>query len=338
MAITTPSDIIISSASQLWLPSMAQEPLKTALENANYLMRWHQPPLASVCFTAENALTRSSIYIVPVMPSADALRYSLEHRLVCTNASQSVTVTVDETATYAGAGTSWSNIYSQAVTTSSTAGGLTTHTKSNQPIAATTTALRVTYTAPAAGSRNDHHVLVYPSPSAPSAGIQPSGAVPFDDGLITHGDEAAIHTEWINRCKTTAVAILTDRKQNALSFCQDETNQLHQWNSKGTDFYPLPPGRVWFPNQGPTVTLDLRVLGKVDGGANTDLLRVRQVGVPGAKTVTFNADETIKSGTLEVKLQGSGLMTYADLELAVKRTTGNKTRLMSAMAFWTPGD
>jgi len=333
--ITTPTGIQISGSSQLWLPAMAQEPLKTALENLNYLMQWHRPPLVSWCYTNHEALTRSSTYIVPVMPSVDGLRYNLEHRFVCSNAAQSVTVTVDETATYAGStgGTTWSNLYSQVVVSSSTAGGLTTHEKTAQPINTTTTALRITLGAPGAGDRTDHHLLCYPAPDAPSAGIKTSGATPFDDGLITHPDLAPLHTEWLNRCKKTAVAVLTDRKQMCLSFGQDETNQPYQWSTKST-FQALPAARIWLPNQGPTCTIDLRVLGTVAAGVATGLIEVRQVG---GKTATFNASGSIESGTLELKMKGEGLMTYADVEVAVSRTPGNTTKLLAISGYYTPG-
>jgi hypothetical protein len=338
MAITTPATIGIATPSSLWLPDVAIQPLRAALENINYLMQYHRPPLVSHCYTAEDALTRASSYIIPVIASADSLRYTFEHRFTCSAASQSVTVTVDETATYAGGATTWSNIYSQAVTTSGSAGGLTTHTKTLQPITSTTTALRITYTAPASGSRNDHHVIAYPAPAAPSAGLMPSGATPFDDGLITSADLAAVHTEWINRCKVTASAVLRDRKQIALSFLQDETSQAYTHDSIGTAFHALPAVRVWLANQGPAVTLDLRVLASVDGGLGTDLIRIRQSGgVPGAVSTIFDASGSIESGTLALVMQGDGLMRHADIEIAVARTAGNRTRLKSVSGFYTPG-
>jgi len=338
MTITTPTGVGISNASALWLPAMAQEPLKTALQNCNYLMQWHRPPLVSHCYTADDALTRTSIYIVPIIPSADSLRYNFEHRFVCSAGSQSVTVTVDETASYTGGSTTWANIYSQAVTSDATGGNLTTHTKTLQAIASTSEALRITYTAPASGSRNDHHVLTYPAPAATVAGLMASGATPFDDGLLAHADKGAVHTEWLNRCKATSSAVLRDRKQIALSFVQDETNQTYQHNSLGSDYYPLPIARVWLPNQGPVCTLDLRVLASVDAGGYSDLIRVRQAGgVPGAASTTFDALGGVESSTLALIMQGDGLMRYADIEIGVARLGANKTRLKAVSGYYTPG-
>ncbi len=337
MTITTPSTVQISTASQLWLPALAAQPLQRALQNVNYLMQYHRPALVDLCYTAEAQLTRSAVYIVPIIPSADGLRYTMVHRLVCSAASQSVTVTVDYSATYAGGSTTWTNIYSQGITSSGSAGALTTHTKADQTIPAAATVLRVTYTAPASGNRTDHHLLVYPSPGAPAAGITTAGAVPFDDGLISDADKAAIHTEWINRCKRTAVAVLTDRKQCALSFAQDESSQLHTWSTLGTGFYALPPGRVWLPHQSGPVTLAIRAIGKVSAGSTSDRIRVRQIGYLGSVSATLDADETTQSATLAVQVQNPGPMGYADLEIAVSRVGANTSRLLACMAYYTPG-
>lgn len=340
MTVTPPSGIQITKGSGLYLPAMAAEPLLTALENCNYLLQYHRPPLVSVCYTATDALTRQSIYIVPVIPSADDLRYTFEHRIVCSSASQAITITVDETATYAGAGTSWSNIYSQGITSNGTGGLLTTQVDTDKTVDKTTTALRITYTAPAAGNRNDHHVLAYPSPAAASAGILTgSGAVPFDDGLISGADRAAVHTEWINRCKTTAVAVLQDRKQNCLSFVQDESTRAYNWITPVDSFKPLPPGRIWLPHQSGPVTVDLRVLATmVTPGAGPQRVRIRQTGTQAGETVFFAADGAVKSGTITLQVKGEGAQRYADVEIAVRRVGAEtSTELMAVMGYYTPG-
>jgi len=339
MTVTPPAAIQITDASALYLPGMSSLPLQTALENLNYLIQFHRPQLASVAYTDANALTRSSVYVIPVMPSVDSLRYTMQHRIVCSNASQSITVTVDECTTYAGAATTWNNIYSQSITSNGTGGLLTTHEKTDQTIPSTATALRVTYTAPAAGDRNSHHLLVWPTPGAATTGITPSGAIPFDDGLIAHADRAAVHTEWLNRCKASAVAVLQDRRQGCLSFVQDESNQLWDWTTPVDQFQPLPPGRIWLANQGPTVTIDLRVLAKtVVAGVGTSRVRVRQTNISNGATLFFAADNTIQSGSLVLQMQGKGLMSYADVEVAVRRVgSDTSAHLMACMGWHKPG-
>lgn len=338
MTISNPATVTITAASALYLPAMAQQPLKAALDNINYLMQYHRPPLASVCWTVAPALARSAVFVFPVLPSVDGLLYTAIHRFTCSSATQTVTIDVDETANYTGAGTTWNNLTSDNATSSGTGGALSTHTQANFVIASTTEALRVTLTAPAAGTRTDHHCLIYPSPAAPTVGIATSGAVPFDDGMLAHADSAPIHTELVNRCKVTASAVLTSRKQNCLSFVQEETTYKYLWDTKGVNkYYPLPAGRMWLPNQGPEVNIDLLVLATVDAGSNVGMVRIRQIDAPGAKGVAFDADETIQVGTLAVTMQGQGLMTWADLEIGVQRTTGNESRLLAVMGYYTPG-
>lgn len=338
MTITTPSGLQVTTAQQLLVPAVMQQPLLRALQNLNYLHRFHQPPVASVAWTGTAADATAAEYVIPVMPSADGLLYTFRHRYVCSAASQSVQFDVEETSSYTGGSTTWNSIASDTDTSNGTGGEVTEHTQTGT-IAATTEALKVTIGAPASGTRTDHHFLAYPSPAAWTVGIKSSGGIPFDDGMLAHADDGAVHTELLNRLKTSAAAILTDRKQNCLSFAQEESNYRHVWDAKAAaKFYPLPPGRVWIPHQAPTAQLDLRVIASVDGGSNTDLIRIRQTGgVPSALQTTLDADGTVVSGTLDVKLQGQGLMTWADLELAVKRVASQETRFLAAMAYYTPG-
>ena len=340
MTIDTPATIQISSESDLWVPAMAQDPLKKALQNANYLMKWHRPPLASVAYTGTAEDTTSAVYVFPVLPSIDGLLYSAVHRFVCSAATQAVTIEIDETSNYAGGATTWNGLTSDTAT-SAAAGALSTHTQADFVVAATTEALRITYTAPPVGNRTDHHIVIHPSPGAPVVGIMPSGAVPFDDGLMADGDGSPIHTEFLNRCKRTAVAVLQSRKQNCLSFCQEESAYRYLWDAKAASkHYPLPPCRVWLPNQGPTVTIDVLAIATVDGGTTTDLVRVRQLGVPSSLSVFLDASGGVEAAELKLKLKkegGSALMTYADLEIAVSRAAGQETRFLSCMGYYTPG-
>jgi len=333
MAIFPPTGIQITAKSKFYLPAMTREPLETALENCNYLMQFHRPPLVTVCPTETAGMTRASTYIIPVMPSVDGLRYNFETRFACSAASTTVTVSVDSTPTYTAGTTTWTNVYSTVVTSSATAGALTTHPETLKGIDPLTTALRFTLSAPAAGGRTDHHLLCYPAPGVASAGIQASGATPFDGTLIAHTDKAAVHTEWLNRCKKTAAAVLTSRKQNCLSFAQEEANQKYIWSGGPEAFTALPPVRIWFPNQGPSIVIDLRVLAKVDAGVDS-IVRVRQLG---GNSVIFAANNSIRSNTLALKILGSGLRCYADVEVAIARTTGNTSRLVTVMGYYTPG-
>lgn len=339
MAFVTPATVNIAKEYELLLPHMKRYTLDRALQNVNHSWKHFRPALVSVAPTAEVALPRASEYHIPVLPSADGLQYSFEVRFACSAASQNVTVSVDYTTAYVAGGASvWTAICSDVVVSDGVGGRLTTHQKANQVIPATAVALRVMLTAPAAGTRDDHHILAWPTPGDAVSGIQPSGFVSYDDTMMTSADRAAVHTEWVNRCKYSTVALLRDRRQCAYSFAQ-EYRTLPRWKSTDATFWrPLPPVRIWLPGQTGTVTLAARVIAEVDAGATADLVRLRQIGTAGeGKSVLFDASGAIESAGLEVKILGSGLLAYVDVELAIRTTTTHTTRVFAAMAWYTPG-
>jgi hypothetical protein len=51
----------------------------------------------------------------------------------------------------------------------------------------------------------------------------------------------------------------------------------------------------------------------------------------------LNASGAIESGTLAVKPAGADALRYVDVELAIKTTAANTTRVFSAMAWTAPG-
>lgn len=340
--ITTPSTIQVTPATGLLVPPMAAQPLRRALENLNYLYKWHRPPLVDVCPTCATAGGRGT-FVYPIAPSADGLRYNFEHRIMPSNNS-TCAITVDYTTAYAGGATAWTNIYASNPAT--TANTLLTQQDNAQTVPANAVALRVDYQA-AAGTIAPQHLLVYPAPDAPTAGIKACGFRPFDDGMLT-ATGAPVHTELVNRCKLSALAVLRDRRQQALTFLQVETGT--PWivcpSDKGTilsgalyeAFNDLPPVRLFLPYQGPDVQLTVAVLADVDAGGTAGLVRVHQVNHPQGEEVTFAADGAINTANLTVHLSGSGTDRYADLAIGAKCTHGNKTRLRAVSAYWRPGD
>ncbi len=339
MAFTTPATVNIANEYELLLPHMKRYTLDRALQNVNHNWKHYRPPLVSLAPTADDALPRASEYHIPVLPSADGLLYSFEVRFVCSAASQNVTVSVDYTTAYVAGGASvWTAICSDVVVSNGVAGRLTTHQKANQTIPATAVALRVSLTAPAAGTRDDHHILAWPTPGDAVSGIQPSGFVPYDDTLMASADRAAVHTDWLNRCKASTAALLVDRRQCAYSFGQ-EYRSAPRWTSHDASFWrPAPPVRIWLPGQTGTVTLAVRVIADVDAGGTADLVRLRQVGIGGdGQSVLFDASGAIESAALQVKILGSGLLAYVDLELAIRTTATQTTRIFAVMAWFTPG-
>lgn len=340
MAITAPATLQVSKEWQLALPKMAQQPLRRVLEDLNHLWKFHSPPLASVCYTAAPTLGRAVRFVIPITPSTDGLEHTVEHRLL-PSATSNCQIDVDYTTSYAGGGTVWVNIY--GVNPATTAATLLTQVDTGKTIPATARALRVTYT-PAAGNVTLHHLLVYPRPTAaPAVGIKTSGFIPFDDGLLTHADRAPVHTEWLNRLRKSAVALLRDRRQNCLSFVQEEATANTRVVITATAFVAFPRVRVYFPGQtSKSLTVEVKILATVSAGATASLVMVQQVpsfGTPDAtKSATFAADNAINSATLTLWLEGDGLGRFADLEISAKATAGNSTYLLAVMATWKPGD
>lgn len=334
MAIVTPTDVGIVPQWQMLLPQMVAQPLQTALRNLNYLHRFHRPALVSAAVNADPLLTRTSEYHIPIIPSADGIRYTFETRFLCSNATQTVNVSLDYCTVYAGGATVWTNLTANNVVTGG-AGTLTTRTDADLTIPATAVALRWTLTAPGAGTRTDHHLLCYPTPAAPTATAYASGFRCFDDGLYLAANDAPVHTEWLNRCKASAAAIVQDRKQMAFSFVQEyrTSPRLTRTSGAGSEgAYPI--GRAFFPNQKGATTLDVQVIAGVSAGATAGLISLTQAG---AGKVTLAASGAIESGVLPVQLEGNGLLAHADLRFWLKATVGNATRPWAIVAYYTPG-
>lgn len=333
MAIVVPTGVGIVPQWQTVLPQMVSQPLQTALRNLNYLHVYHRPALVTACMNSDPLLTRTSEYHVPVIPSADGLRYTFETRFVCSNGTQTVNVSWDYCTTYAGGATVWTNLTANNVVTGG-AGTLTTRTDANLTIPATAVAVRLTLTAPAAGDRTDHHMLVYPTPSNPTSTAYASGFRSFDDGLFLAANDAPVHTEWLNRCKSSAAAVLTDRKQMAFAFVQEFRTAPRLVRSTGDleGVYPL--ARCFLPNQKGTATLDVRVIAGVSAGGTADLISLSQVA--GAKAI-LTASGSIESDSLVVQIEGNGLLAGGDLQFGLKYTAGNTTRPFAVVAFYTPG-
>ena len=334
MAVIQPAGVGISKDYAFILPKMKQEPLLTALKNCNYLIKFHRPPLVDDCPVDSWGLTRTATFIVPITPSADGMRYTFETRWVCEFATQSVTVTVDYTTAYTIApAPTWTNIFSQA-TVSGGAGTETLQTKINQVIPATAVALRYKITAPATGKRDDHHLLVYPGPGDTTVGLLTSGAVPFDDGGLGHADRWPVHTEFINRCKTTAVAVLQDRKQRALSFLGEELTAGWTRAATWARWRDLPAVRCFLPYQAGKVTLDVTALAQISAGLTPARVKVSQLG---GDSVVLAATGLIVSGQLEVNTYGDGAMRYVDLRVSWYDDGVNTLYLNSVSAYYTPG-
>lgn len=339
MAFDYTSGITFAKQQDLLMPPFAQNPLRLALRNSNYFYRYHSPPLLSVAYCTVGVLTRTAIYHIPIIPSADGLLYDFEHRYECSNAAQTITTTVDYCTTYAGAGTGWTNLYTQADVTGGAA-VVFRSTRTGITIPRTAVALRVQYTAPGAGTRTDHHVLVYPNTQALVAGVTLSGFVPWDDGALTSAEGFAIHEEHLNRIGKNAAAVLADRKQCAFAFVQEYT-ATPRWQCSDTYFgqlgYEFPPVRVYLPfleSSGGSTTLAVRTIAQVSAGTTTKRVQLSQSN--GETTFTNATLNAMESTTLTVTPVRGGIDAYADLLLIPNNSAGNTTTIYAVLAFYTP--
>jgi len=76
------TNLTVSTEQELLTPPMSAEPLQTALHNANACYCVHRPPLVSVFPIVRQTQNRAISFTVPVVPSADAIRYACTHWLL----------------------------------------------------------------------------------------------------------------------------------------------------------------------------------------------------------------------------------------------------------------
>lgn len=332
MAVSTPTSISVTDATGLILPTMAAEPLGTALRNGNYLYIRHAPQLVSVCPISTWAGTRTHTYIVPILPSADALPYLFAHRLLPAY-NGTADVTVEWAATMAGP---WTAIYPATATAAMTSGTWHRH-EHTTTIPAAARLLRVTYAV--GGDCIVGHILAVPNvdvtavPFVSPWGQTASGFRVFDDALLAGVAGAPVNTEMLDRCRRNAVRVLRDRYQMAFSVVQDSTaTARYRSPSPGAGKKMLlGHARMWIPalRGGAKGTLDVRAVASVDGaGATADLVIV-QVG---KKSLTLAADGTLQSGTIQVTGE------LNDVRVRVNDNGTDNTSLLACVGLWRPGD
>ena len=337
MPIITPTSLDVVKKGQLISTSVSAQPLRLALNNLNYLYSYHKPPHLSVIYNSTAALTRNSEYHIPVTPSADGIAYTFEHRWQCSAATQTVTVGVDYCTTYAGAGTAWTNLYSTAVV-SGGAAALTRSTSAAYTVPATALAVRVTLTAPGAGTRTDHGFLMWPTAAAPLVGVKASGFIPFDDGLIANTNGPAVHEEWLQRCAISSRSIAADRKQCAFAFVQEYTATpafvcSDTIKGNGTAGYSLPAVRAYLPSSTSGQTLNIKAIASVSAGSTADRIRFSLVG---GNSVLLDAAGGIDSDSMTMPSTGQGLAAAVDVLLTAFNTATNSTKIYAVVVWWTP--
>lgn len=346
--VTPPTTLTITPAEDLIFRPMGESPLDAALTNVNWLWFYHRPPIADACPMLGSAIARTVRVVVPIIAADDAadLRYDVR-TVAITSGAANLTVTLQYCSTYtgnpaSGTPTTWSNIFTQA--TATTAGAVTVQLKTGQSIPANAVALRWVVSVDV-GNFELHHLHAVPSPTALPTGVRPSGFVPYDDGIFTLTG-GPVHTELLNRCRGSALAVLRDRRTPRLSFVADEVQAAcSAVETDKTALAAWPQVTITLPFAGESVDLTVYALATVSAGSSTGLLEVRQVAEPGLSltdAVTLDASGTdgsggIKTGTLTVRPVGQGLARKATLEVRSKTTAGNSLYIHAIVAIWRPG-
>jgi hypothetical protein len=349
MAITTGADLIITP--QQFLPAMSAEPLLSALRNTNHLYKFFRPALASF-IPLDEIVTRDTSYVVAVTPSVDSIIYAVQHRLLPDPGwpgAGTVTIQIDALSgtNPLAAGTTVYGPTPTAALVASTWATIATPLAAGALLGATM--LRVTYTA-AAFTYLTSHVLVFPDPGAPAAGIKACGFRPFDDSLLLTAG-AAINTEMVNRTRRNSLAILRDRRQCVMSLVQPYVSgpgfggarYVVAGSTNGPVQQLLGKATASIPGQ-TKITLTAYCLAEVDGGATAGLVRVH---IPGHGDMFMDATTTlfpdpavpadVVKATKTITLPGT-LTDTVPFEVWVTGNTNQITYLQSIVVLWRPGD
>ena len=322
MTIGSPTAYDVIPAAEFGLVKIGNV-LPRILGNVNYLYMRHQPSLVSVIYLTTENDTSDPVYRIPIVPSADGLRYTFRHTTEDSGGGSTVVYTVDEY------DSGWNTIHTSAGQV--IASGATDTYEHTATISDTATELRITI-----GSSGDditpHGLLVYPDPASVPTGEQPSGFIAYDDGILGTANNP-VTTEHVDRCRKSAVAVLRDRRQMVCSLVQDTGTARYDtgdFNAAATGVYRrIGSTEVWLP--GGDCTVDVYAYGNVSSGAAG---KVRLVQVTG-DSVELDLDGTVQTGTIDLVPDADG---FARLDAYLQSPSGRTATLYALVAYWRPGD
>jgi hypothetical protein len=327
MTRPSPSQAEILPLSAFVLPPLAVEPLRTIMRNINAVWLYHQPPhIQAMPANEYHAGVTSAQYAIPISPSADGLPYFAELALT---PLVTVTRTYEYSATGAiGALSVWTSLGSY--TGSTGASGIVQDSLSAIP--ANSRGLRVTLSS--ASAFFPQSIVVYPRPTSIPAGVQPSGFIAYDDGILEGAAGAPLHQEFLDRCRRSPLAVWHDRLQCGLSLvCElnDRTNYPAQAFSTGV--WRLASARIRLPGYGGETAFKVRAIAEHSSGAPVSgVITVRLSGVDAA-SVTLGATKQTESGTIKVTPAGTGIEAYVDAEIEI-RSGGGGTTYLHGLCIW----
>ena len=321
MTRPSPSQAEILPLSAFVLPPLAVEPLRTIARNVNAVWLYHQPPHVQAMPADEyHAGVTSAQYVIPISPSADGLPYFAQ--LAQFSPLFTVTRTYEYSATGALGAVGWTSLGSY--TGSPTGSGILQD--SLPAIPAGSRALRVTLSS--ASAFFPQSLVIYPRPTSVPAGVQPSGFIAYDDGILEGAASAPLHQELLDRCRRSPLAVWHDRLQCGLSLvCEINERAGHAADAAGAVVWRLASARIRLPGYGGETSFTVRAIAEHDSGAPvSDVITVRLSGVDAA-SVTLDATKQTESGTIKVTPAGTGIEAYVDAEIEIRSGGSGKTYL-----------
>jgi len=325
MTRPSPSQAEILPLSAFVLPPLAVEPLRTIMRNINAVWLYHQPPHIQAMPADEyHAGVTSAEYVIPISPSADGLPYFAELAL-----SPLVTVTRDYYYSATGAiGGTWTSLGSYAGSTG--ASGIVQDSLSAIP--AGSRAIKVELSS--ASSFFPQAIVIYPRPTSIPAGVQPSGFVAYDDGILEGAAGAPLHQELLDRCRRSPLAVWHDRRQCALSLiCEFNERAGHAARAVGAFIWRLGKARIRLPGYSGPTSFTVRAIAQHSSAAPVSgVITVRLSGVDAA-SVTLDATEQTVTDTLTVTPAGTGIETYVDAEITIT-SGGSGTTYLHGLCIW----
>ena len=311
MTRPSPASITVSKPSEFILPPFAKDPIKTALTNVNAVYLYHAPAMIQGLPADDySSGTAGATYLLPVMPSADGLPYTFAFS--CT-ASTTVTRTYYTSPDAALSGATYTQIGTATGSTGSDGvvedGGYT--------IPAATRHVKIVVSS--ASPIYPQALCIYPTPSATVPATTSAGFVAYDDGLLDAAAGAPIHSEFLDRCRKSSLAVFHDRKQCGLSlFCntdpdEDEDEEHAIAIDAGGDV-SMPESRIRLPGCVQPIKLTIKAIG-VSAGA--DVANGITVTVKGSSVekVQLSITGEVETGSLTVTPTGDGLERFVDVSL-----------------------
>jgi hypothetical protein len=328
MAISFPPTYDPIADSDMLAPLANAPALAKALANSNSAWKNYVPSPLTVCYTDTALTTAARVFRVPVTPSADVLTYDVLHELLTGTGTTSITITIEIQI----GGLGWSTIYGPTATAAAASSWVQISTPITIGVL-TADELRITYSR-GTDPTTPMSMTLIPTPADVSA-RQDSGFWPYD-AAFTAIAGVPVNTEIVNRPTRNIVALLNDRRQCLLTFCQESTTPLYDLDgttAAATQWTLVAYGMVSVPYAPQVISAKVAVIASVDGGATTGLVRASA----GQGDVYLNATGAVVTSALSCLVIGAGTLdARAEISIYAKKNTGQLTSVHAVNVDYAP--